>query len=834
MVTSFDASNNPIGDIKLEEFGALLERAFATYGLSVVTDRALPDARDGLKPVQRRILYCMWANRFLSTRPTVKSAEVVGKVLSDYHPHGDQSVYDAAVRMAQDFTMRYPLIDGQGNFGSIDDDPAAAYRYTEMRLSALGELLLRDIEKETVPLRPTYKQDPRVVEPDYLPARLPPVCNPASGIAVGLSTNIPPHNLAEVLRACIALFHRPQMSVLELMKYIQGPDFPSGGVVVGEEGIREYLATGKGRLIVRGVVKLEEGPRQRSLVISELPPISKARLKASIVKAFNERKLDGLIPDIRDESDTEKGVRIVLDVKRDGDPAQMLNALYRYTELQTSVPVQMVFLFGEPWQPARQPKQAGMVELLNHYNAHQLDVLERRSRYELEQAEQRLHVVLGLIIGAANAQEIVRIFQAARDRNEAKAQIRARYRLSEVQAQVIADMTLAQVTRLDAAKYAAEKRELTQKIAHLKELLASRERMVEAVIGEMEAIIAAHGDERRTRIDREGDASAEVTEVAPSVERAPILVALAADGTIKATARGAYRRPIAREAPLVSLAAATTTDYLLIPTDRGRVFVLRGHELPEGTRAGRGEALRKLVRLEPGESAIAALPVPELGSEDEGRRTKDEHGGPAAASASPAYLTLFTALGRVKKSALSEYRTAGQGGVADFKLAAGDAVIAACLSDGEGEYLVVTSDGKALRFGEAEVRATGRGTQGVAAISLAKGARVVAAGAIGHHEMGSLLVLTPRGTGKQTPLEDFPVKGRATGGVQATQAGQPLAAAAIVPAEAEVLVRTVSGQAVRLAAREIPRQGRASRGATLLKLEPGDSVAGVAVLPAEA
>src|SRR5262245_40435 len=420
MAASFDSASNPIGTIKLEEFGALMERAFATYGLSVVTDRALPDARDGLKPVQRRILYCMWVNRYFSTRPTVKSAEVVGHVLGDFHPHSDTTVYDAAVRLAQDFTLRYPLIEGQGNFGSIDEDPAAAYRYTEMRLSALGELLLRDIEKETVPLKPTYKQDPKVVEPEYLPARFPPVCNPSEGIAVGLSTRIPPHNLGETLRACIALLDQPQMSVLELMRHVQGPDFPGGAVVIGEEGIREYLATGKGRLAVRGVVKLEEGPRQRSLVVSELPPISKARLKASLVKAFNERKLDGLVPEVRDESDTEKGVRIVLDVKRDGDPAHMLNALYKHTELQTSVPVQMVFLFGDSWQPARQPKQAGLVELLNHYNAHQLDVLERRSRYELEQTEQRLHVVLGLIIGAANAHEIVRIFQAARDRNQAR------------------------------------------------------------------------------------------------------------------------------------------------------------------------------------------------------------------------------------------------------------------------------------------------------------------------------------------------------------------------------------------------------------------------------
>ena len=325
------------GSVKLEEFGALMERAFATYGLSVVTDRAMPDARDGLKAVQRRILYCMWVNRYLSTRPTVKSAEVVGRVLGDFHPHSDTAVYDAAVRMAQDFSLRYPLIEGQGNFGSIDDDPAAAYRYTEMRLSPLGELLLRDIEKETVPLKPTYKQDPKVVEAEYLPARIPPVCNTSSGIAVGLSTSIPPHNLTETLNACIALFDKPDMTVMQLMRYMKGPDFPGGGIVMGEEGIREYLANGKGRMVCRAVVKLEDGPRSKSLVISQLPPISKARVKASIVKAFNERKLDGLVPEIRDESDTEKGIRIVLDVKRDADPATMLNALYRYTELQTAV-----------------------------------------------------------------------------------------------------------------------------------------------------------------------------------------------------------------------------------------------------------------------------------------------------------------------------------------------------------------------------------------------------------------------------------------------------------------------------------------------------------------
>jgi DNA gyrase subunit A len=815
---------NPTGTVKLEEFAAVMERAFATYGLSVVTDRALPDARDGLKPVQRRILYCMWVNRYLSTRATVKSAEVVGRVLGDFHPHSDTAVYDAAVRMAQDFTMRYPLIEGQGNFGSIDDDPAAAYRYTEMRLSALGELLLRDIEKETIPLKPTYKQDPRVVEPEYLPARIPPVCNPSSGIAVGLSTSIPPHNLAEVLNACIALFDTPRMSVMDLMKYIPGPDFPGGGIVMGEEGIREYLATGKGRQITRAVVKLEEGPRQKSLVISELPPVSKARVKNSIVKAFNERKLDGLVPEVRDESDTEKGIRIVLDVKRDGDPAQMLNALFRYTDLQVSVPVQMVFLFGEPWRPARQPKQVGMVELLNYYNAHQVDVLERRSKYDLQQAEERLHVVNGLIIGAANAQEIVRIFQSARDRSQAKEQIRARYRLSEVQAQVIADMTLAQVTRMDAAKYADEKKALVQRIAVLKELLSLRENLVAAVKEEMRATVAAHADERRTKIDREGDATALITEVAPSVESQPVLVALSTDGSAKTTAPGAYRRSVSREAPLLALALAKTTDYILFPTSKGRVFFLRGHEVPEAARNAKGEALRRLIRLDPGEQAVAVLPVPDFFDSPEAAQT----------AGIGAYLTVFTAQGRVKKSLLAEYRAAGQAGVQDFKLSAGDRVVAAFLSDGEGEYLAVSSDGKALRFGEPDVRATGRGTQGVAGMSLAKGARVIAAGPVSHRDGGSLAVVSENGYGKRTALEEFPVKGRNTGGVQATASGVDAAAAVVLHADSDLLVRTASGQTVRLNAREIPKYSRASRGAALVKLDTGDSVAGLMVYPAEA
>lgn len=458
-----------------EDFSVILSRAFATYGLSVVTDRALPDARDGLKPVQRRILAGMLQARYLPSRPTVKSAEVVGLILGNYHPHGDSSVYEAAVRMSQPFTMRYPLIEGQGNMGSEDGDAPAAYRYTEMRLSPLAEALMADMERDTVPLHPTYKQDPKVVEPDYLPGRIPPVVNPSSGIAVGLSTNIPPHNLGEVLRACIALLDRPNMSIEQLMTYIQGPDFSQGGRIVGIDGIKDYFTTGKGRIIVRAEVRLEETPRSRSLIVTQIPPIGRDKIKASIVKAINARKLEGLMPDVRDESDTEKGTRIVLDLRKEADAADVLSQLFRETDLQVALSFQMIFLFGSPMQPARQPKQVGILELLNYWNTHQIDVLTRRSEFDLRKSRERLHVVEGLIVGAAHADQIVKIFQQAEDRATARKEIEARYNLTPIQSDVIASMTLAQVTRLDAGKYAKEKDELQSRISELERLLSDRE-----------------------------------------------------------------------------------------------------------------------------------------------------------------------------------------------------------------------------------------------------------------------------------------------------------------------------------------------------------------------
>src|SRR5436309_8841716 len=418
------------GNIREEDFSVIMSQAFATYGLSVVTDRALPDARDGLKPVHRRILAGMREARYLSTRSTVKSAEVVGLILGKYHPHGYTSVYDAAVRMAQPFTLRYPLIEGQGNMGSEDGDAPAAYRYTEMRLSPLAEALMADMEKDTVPLHPSYKQDPKVLEPDYLPGRIPPLVNASSGIAVGLSTNIPPHNLSEVLRACIALLDRPQMDAEQLMTYIQGPDFSQGGRIIGIDGIKDYFTTGKDRIIVRAEVRLDETPRSRSLIVTQIPPIGRYKVKAAIVKAINARKLEGLMPDVRDESDTEKGTRIVLELRKDADAAQVLSQLFNETDLQVASSFQMVYLFGEPMQPARQPKQVGMLELLNYWNAHQMDVLTRRTRFDLRKAQERLHVIEGLIIGAAHADKIVKIFQQAEDRATARLVIEKTYKLT--------------------------------------------------------------------------------------------------------------------------------------------------------------------------------------------------------------------------------------------------------------------------------------------------------------------------------------------------------------------------------------------------------------------
>ena len=624
---------------------------------------------------------------------------------------------------------------------------------------------MADMERETVPQHPTYKQDPKVLEPDYLPGRIPPIVNPSSGIAVGLSTNIPPHNLVEVLRACIALLDQPTMSVEQLMTFIQGPDFCQGGRIIGIDGIKDYFATGKGRIIVRAEVRLEDTPRSRSLIVTQIPPIGRDKVKASIVKAINARRLEGLLPDVRDESDTEKGMRIVLELRKDADAAQMLSQLFAETDLQVALSFQMVFLFGETMQAARQPKHVGIVELLNYWNAHQMDVLTRRTQFDLRKARERLHIVEGLIIGSAHADKIVKIFQQAEDRAVARQVIEKTYKLTPIQSEVIASMTLAQVTRLDASKYAKEKEELQVRIAELQLLLSDRNAMLQLLKKEMQQLIKQFGDERRTVIDVEGQIHAPIKEVASLHEREPLTIAYTRAGALKAlpadtfVPRGkngaAVYTPVRGDEQLRQVVGATSQDYVLCVLSNGRIFQIAAHRIPTGNRSAKGEPVRRLLELAPGEEVVTVLPVE---SYEEDR-----------------YLVTFSKMGKVKKSPLSEYKTADVDGLQDMKLADGDTVVAALLSRGQGEYFVTTSTAQTLRFNDDALRAQGRVGQGVAAIAFGPNAQVVSASyldsefAASTGNFLSLLVVTESGLGKKVPLSQFPPKGRATAGVVTTE-----------------------------------------------------------------
>jgi DNA gyrase subunit A len=814
-VATFDTEH-----IRQEEFSAAIQNSYAEYGVSS-NARAIPDARDGLKPVQRRILWFMFRMGWDAAHETVKSAEVVGTVMGQAHPHGQEAIYDASVRLAQPFSLRYPLIDGQGNFGSDDDDPAAAMRYTEMRLSQIGEIMLRDIGKDTVPLVPTYKQDPRVLEPYYLPARVPPAVNGQDGVGLGFATRVPPHNLKEMLGACIAVLDQPQMSVLELMNYVQGPDFPSGGTVVGTEGIREYLATGRGRIVHRGTAKLEEDQRGRRLIVTEVPFVGRANVKTSIAKAFNEGKLPGLVFEghIPDESSDQNGTRIVLPLRKDASPSEVLAQLYQATTLQTSFSVQMTFLFGAENEPARTPRTVGMVELLRRYNEHQLNVLKRRSEYDLARAKERLHLVEGLIVGAVNADEIVRIFQAARDRQVAREQIIKRFKLSEIQAQRISEMTLAQVTRMDLAGYRGEKKELQTTIAHLEDLLAHQPKMVALLKEEMQSVVDDFGDQRRTAILGDEHAAQPVAEVESAIESKAILAALTSDGGLKAMLTNTYSGKtnagtVRGDERLLEITRTATTDYLLCQLSTGRVASVRAAKLPETTRAGKSEVARSFLSLDAGERIVALAPVSAFSEE--------------------VYLVVFTREGKVKKTALSEYLRADEKGMPDLRLLGSDGIVRALVSPGGGDYLVTTSDGKTLRFDDADLRPTGRVGQGVQAINLARGAIVVGADRVTEDDERALWVASSGGLIKRSLVAEYPRKGRATGGVATMQlpSGTSIVGAAVLDASEDALLVTASGRTARVVPEQLGLVARDRKGSTGIKLESSDRVERLIALPA--
>ena len=788
--------------IRDEDFSLIFTRAYAEYMAATIVDRAIPDARDGLKPVQRRILYCMYTNGYRSNRSTIKSAKIVGQVTGEYHPHGDAAIYQTMARMSQNFTMRYPLIDGQGNFVNIDADPPAAARYTEARLSLIAEVLLADVDQDSVPLVPTYLQDPRCREPLYLTGHLPPICNPISGVAVAMSTNVPPHNLGEVLDAAIALLDKPQMTTKEVMRYIQGPDFPTGGRIIGVDGIKEYLETGKGRFVMRGTVKLEESAKGQALVITEIPYTTKDRIKESIAKAINERKIDG-ITDLRDESDEDNQLRIVLNLRKDADAVAILNALYQHTDLQMSFNAQMVFLVGEPGQRGINPRQLGVVPLLVYWNNHQLDVLTKRLQYELRRAKDRLHIVRGLIVGAVNAQTIVRIFQQAADRNAAKEDIKHKYKLSEIQADTIAQMTLSQVTKLDASHYENERKSLEKRIAELEGILNDQKKLIATLKSEYRAVKERFADPRRTVIDHA--ALEKISVVENIIDQRELDVWLLPNASLRVVESSPRRR--VWNHPRIAAFKVATTDYVLFISNLGKIYSLRANKLLNIK--GEKESLRKMLALAAQEDVIAAFAIPEFSSNS--------------------CLVQVTRSGRIKKSSLYEYRSADASGLADFNLQNNDSIVTAFPVTTSGHYLIVSSDGKALRFDD-DVRVSGRVGIGVQAIALKPPAKVLAAWPIAPDDERMLVTVTREGFFKRTPLAEYPIKGRATGGVQALRLGSrdELVAATLLESKGKLLVQT--NDVIQITSEDIVLQKRDDRGARLAKLPKGAVVRSLQVV----
>jgi DNA gyrase subunit A len=610
------------------------------------------------------------------------------------------------------------------------------------------------------------------------------------------------------------------MGVLELMNYVKGPDFPSGGTLVGDEGIREYLATGRGRIVHRGTVRLEEDQRGRRLIITDVPYVGRANVKTSIAKAFNDGKLTGLVFEghIPDESSDQNGTRIVLPLRKDVSPADVLAGLYQHTTLQTSFSVQMTFLFGAENEPARTPRTVGMVELLRRYNEHQLSVLRRRSEYDLARARERLHIVEGLIVGAVNADDIVKIFQAAKDRPTAREELIKRFKLSEIQAQRISEMTLAQVTRLDLAGYRAEKKELTQTIAYLEDLLAHEPKMVALIKEEMQTISTEFGDDRRTAILSDAHATAPVAEIRSAIESKPVLVALTADGSLKAMPHNTYAGKtnagtVRGDERLVSVQRALTTDYLLCQLSTGRVASVRVAKLPEMTRAARAELPRSFLSLEPGERVVGIVPVSGFSEE--------------------MFLVVFTREGRVKKTALSEYIKVDEKSSPDLRLLGKDEIVRATLSLGWGDYVVTTSDGKTLRFSDSDLRPTGRVGQGVQAIGLSGKAGVVGADSIGEDDDRALWVASSNGFIKRSLLTDYPRKGRGTGGVATMQLAPKavIVGASILSTGEDVLLVAESGRTARVTPDDLPLVARDRKGAIGIKLEASDTLNRLVVLP---
>jgi DNA gyrase subunit A len=807
-----------------------MRKSYLDYSMSVIIGRALPDVRDGLKPVHRRILYAMHTEGLHHNKRYSKCAGVVGEVLKKYHPHGDSAVYDALVRLAQDWNLRYPLIDGQGNFGSVDGDSAAAYRYTESRLEKLADWLLADIDKETVEWGPNF--DDSTQEPLVLPTRFPNLLvNGSSGIAVGMATNIPPHNMGELIDAVVHIIEHPKATLPELMRFVPGPDFPTAGIILGRDGIRSAYETGRGTIQVRARAAIEVHPKteRESIVVTEIPyQVNKAKLVEHIADLVREKRLEG-ISDLRDESSRE-GMRIVIELKRDAVAQVVLNNLYTHTSMQTGFGVTLLSIDGG------QPRILGLRDMLDRFISHRRDVVTRRTRFELKQARAREHILLGLQIALDHLDEIIELIRKAGDRDAARDGLMTRFALSELQAKAILEMQLQRLTGLERQKILDELAEVQKLIARLKEILGSEQVMMDVIVGELREVKQLFADERRTEI--RGEAADLDTEDLIAEEEMVVTVSHA--GYVKRNPASTYRAQrrggrgktgaAARDEDFIeSLFVASTHSYLLVFTDKGKVYWLKVHEIPQAGRAARGKPIVNLLQLAQGEKVAAILPVRELPEPPGGEEAEVEVGEPAVAAGQ--FVFMATRKGVIKKTGLEQFARPRAAGIIALGIEESDELIAARLTDGKSHVVLSTAQGMAIRFEESDVRAMGRTAYGVKGITLEDGDAVVSAETITPPAEGepvpALLTVTGNGYGKRTELAEYRVQTRGGKGIitiKTTERNGPVVAVATVTEADEVMLITNQGMLIRMPAKGISVIGRNTQGVRLITLESRDEL----------
>jgi DNA gyrase subunit A len=801
-----------IGIVRPTSINDQMRTAYLDYAMSVIISRALPDVRDGLKPVQRRILYAMLREGLRHNASYSKCAGIVGEVLKKYHPHGDTSVYDALVRLAQTWNMRYPLVDGQGNFGSVDGDPAAAYRYTEAKMTEIAEELLFDIEKNTVDFKPNY--DGKYEEPMVLPGRLPNLLlNGAAGIAVGMATNIPPHNLHELCDATRFIIENPDATAEDLLKIIPGPDFPTGGLILGAEGIAQAYGTGRGHIIIRAKAHIEEAARSAfNIIVTELPyQVNKARLQERIAELAKDKKIEG-IRDVRDESD-RSGMRLVIILKQDAQPRKVLNALYKHTQMQTTFGVNMLALV----ENGLQPRVLTLKRMLQEYVEHRKVVIRRRTEFDLAKARERAHILEGLKIALDNIDAIIQTIRGSRTRDSARNNLIANFKLSERQSNAILDLQLGRLAALERKKIEDEYKEVIKLIAELEDILGNPRKVLQIIQDDLTYLKEKYGDPRRTRIipDATGDVSDE--DLIPDIK---VLVTLTDRGYVKRVNGDTYRTQrrggrgikgmTTREADLVThIITASTMDDLLFFTDRGKVYQLKCHEVPDAGRTAKGLPLVNLISLEPGEQVTSILNVPDF---DDGE-----------------YLVMATVRGKIKRTVLKEYSQVRSNGLIAIGLEEGDLLGWVAMAKGTEDILMTTRRGQTIRFAQSQARPMGRPASGVIGIDLDANDQVVS---MDIEEKGALLlVVTSHGFGKRTALDEYPTKGRATGGVITIKLRKDdeVAVARVVRGGSLLTIISEGGMVMRTRADEISQMGRLTQGVTVVNVGQGKRVAALSV-----